>query len=93
MRICCGVSGREAKPVKGPNDAEPVYKCFPPGGRKNRDGNARKFRSITDAAGRLAQVVGGGIRVARIGNGPGQGSAILNSNLVIEHDDGRKEHP
>ena len=91
MRIYCALSGREAKPIKGQNDAVPVYKCFPPGGKKNHDANAVKFNRIEDAAAYLRSVSGGGIRVAAIGVGRGQRNAILNKHLVIEHNDGRKE--
>ena len=93
MRIFCSVSGREAKPVKGKNDATPVYKCFPPGGKKNLDINAKKFARVEEAANYLRSTSGGGIRVASIGTAKGQATAILNKNLIIEHNDGRRELP
>jgi hypothetical protein len=68
-----------------------VFKCFPPGGKKNLDVNALKFRSIEEAAEYLRATPGGGIRVASIGTEKGQRSAIINTNLIIEHSDGRKE--
>ncbi len=91
MKIYCEATGRPARAILGRADAEPVFKCFPPGGRKNRDANAVKFRTIEEAADWLRRTAGGGIRVAAIGTATGQGSAILNKGLVIEHSDGRKE--
>ena len=91
MKIYCRISGREGKPIQGRNDHVPVYKCYPPGGKKNLDSNAKKFSKIEDAAHYLRTISGAGIRVAAIGIGTGQKTAILNSNLVIEHNDGRKE--
>lgn len=82
--------------MKGRRDPLPGYKCFPPAGRKNggmknRDGTAVKFRLIEDAANWLRVTSGGGICVAPSGASAGQGSAILNRDLAIEHDDGRRE--
>lgn len=84
--------------MKGRRDPLPGYKCFPPagrknGGRNNRDGAAVKFRLIEDAATWLRMTSGGGIRVAQNGTSAGQGSATLNRDLGIEHDDGRQEFP
>ena len=89
MRIYCAISEREAKPIKARNDSVPIYKCFPSGGKKNLDANAKKFLMIEEAAAYLLRTSGGGIRVAA--NKTGDANAILNTNLVIEHDDGRKE--
>ena len=91
MRIYCENSGREARPIKGPKDTTPVFKCFLPGAKKNLDINAHKFDSVLEAADFIRSNRGAGIRVAGIGSGSGQQTAILNANLIVEHDDGRKE--
>ena len=90
MRVYCIESKREARPVKGRNDASPVYKCWRHGGG-NLDRNSIKFRTIEEAAQFLRTNTGGGIRVAANGDRKGQKTAILHNNLVIEYDDGRIE--
>lgn len=91
MKILHKVSGREARSIKGINDPHPVFKCFPSGSKKNLDINAVKFKKIEEAAEWLRKNTKGGIRVASVGTQKGQRTAILNSGLIILHDDGKVE--
>ncbi|BCH55146.1 hypothetical protein RvVAR031_27560 [Agrobacterium vitis] len=84
MRIYCKLTGREAKPVQGQADPTPVYKCFPKGHPSNEDKYSEKFKTIEEAAIYLISNPGAGIRVAAIGKGTGEKTAILNSTLLIE---------
>ena len=96
MRTTCARTKRAVKPVEGRLDPLPVHNGFPPargrnGGRKSRDQNAVKFRLTGHVANWLGLPIGGGVRVAPNGGSAGQRTAILNRDLAIGHDDGRRE--